>query len=138
MEEKISKVSTVEIMRLMPNPPQPGTLSATNDSLKSRMDDLENSIFNMRVDLAGNEKSNWQSNSEDVSQEYNSQFYFDLERGKFPKQSHLESAIGRALNELVSKPLESKNPIEQRLDDLFLEYLPPRFKGPGGQATTVR
>ena len=60
-------------------------------------------------------------------QDYNRKFYFDLERGKFPKQFHLKSAIHRALQELVEKPAEKKNPIEQRLDDLFMEYLPPKF-----------
>jgi hypothetical protein len=53
--EKISQFSTTEVFRLMPTPQRPGP---TNDSLKSRMDDIEHSIFNMRVDLAGIGKSN--------------------------------------------------------------------------------
>jgi hypothetical protein len=55
MEKKISQFSTTEVFRLMPTPQRTGP---TNDSLKSRMDGLENSIFNMRVDFAGNGKSN--------------------------------------------------------------------------------
>lgn len=62
-----------------------------------------------------------------MSQDYSKDLYYELERGKFPEQFHLKSAIHRALGELISKPSHKKNPIEQRLDDLFLEYLPPKF-----------
>ena len=62
-----------------------------------------------------------------MSQDYSKSLYYDMERGKFPEQFHLKSAIHRALGELISKPSHKKNPTEQRLDDLFLEYLPPKF-----------
>jgi hypothetical protein len=62
-----------------------------------------------------------------MSQDYSKSLYYDMERGKFPEKFHLKSAIHRALGELVMKPSHKKNPIEQRLDDLFLEYLPPKF-----------
>ena len=67
--------------------------------------------------------------------EFNTKFYFDLERGKFPKEISVKGAMGQALEDLLWKPIEQKNVIEQRLDALYMQYLPEQFicYGPGGE-----
>ena len=67
--------------------------------------------------------------------EFNSKLYFDLERGMFPEEISVKSAMAQALDDLLWKPISQKNVIEQRLDALYLEYLPPQFiwYGPNGQ-----
>ena len=98
--------------------------------LSSQVEDRFKWLGSEVQDLKQGSRPNYKAGSllEDrPDRDYNRKFYLDLERGKFPKQFHLKSAIHRALQELVEKPAEKKNPIEQRLDDLFMEYLPPKF-----------
>lgn len=58
---------------------------------------------------------------------YNSKSYLDLERGKFQKGITLQDAISKSLHELINKPLKEKEPMEQRLDELYTQYLPKKF-----------
>lgn len=58
---------------------------------------------------------------------YNSKSYLDLERGKFQQGITLQDAISKSLHELINKPLKDKEPIEQRLDELYTQYLPKKF-----------
>jgi hypothetical protein len=58
---------------------------------------------------------------------YNSKSYLDLERGKFQQGITLKDAISKSLHELINKPLKDKEPMEQRLDELYTQYLPKKF-----------
>ena len=67
--------------------------------------------------------------------EFDTKFYFDLERGKFPKEISVKGEMAQALDDLLWKPIEQKNVIEQRMDALYMQYLPEQFicHGPGGE-----
>ena len=58
---------------------------------------------------------------------YNSKSYLDLERGKFQRGTNLKDAISKALDELINKHPDDKEQMEQRLDELYLHYLPQKF-----------
>jgi hypothetical protein len=107
----------------------PGEWADRFRDLEARMGELK-----QKVDFDLEETAGERLERVGMSQDYSKSLYYDMERGKFPEQFHLKSAIHRALGELISKPSHKKNPIEQRLDDLFIEYLPPKFLN----STTVK
>ena len=64
-------------------------------------------------------------NNED--NDYNKYLYTKLERGVFPKEMNFKMAVQKSLKQLVEKPLSEKSEIESKLDEYFIENLPPNF-----------
>ena len=83
---------------------------------------LENLAFKSPVDV-----STFSHLVEPKRNEYNSQLYKMMERGHFPDSELFGNFISKSINELVNKPINRKNPIEQLLDTYYAEYLPKGF-----------
>ena len=59
--------------------------------------------------------------------EYNSSIYKQMERSDFPESEDFTNVISNSIDQLINKPIDSKNPIEERLDAMYIEYLPKGF-----------
>jgi hypothetical protein len=57
-------------------------------------------------------------------EEYESEVFQNIELGSLPKHLYCKYVIKKSLRELINKPLSQKNDIEQRLDEIFLKYIP--------------
>jgi hypothetical protein len=68
------------------------------------------------------------SPSED--KDYNKILYKKLERGVFPPEISLKSAITKSLDELVHKPWAEKTEIEALMDQYYLDNMPQGFLPP--------
>lgn len=58
------------------------------------------------------------------TEEYETEVFQNIERGSLPKHLYCKYVIKKSLKELINKPVSQKNDIEQRLDDIFLKYIP--------------
>ena len=50
-----------------------------------------------------------------------------MERGDFPENEEFGNVVSKSINELINKPIDKKNQIEQLLDTFYIEYLPKGF-----------
>jgi hypothetical protein len=132
-EEKILREELEQRIRILENKVPNGSAKGhpgydgLPTSWEERVAEIEARMGELKLKLDFEETPGERLERVGMSQDYSKDLYYELERGKLPEQFHLKSAIHRALGELISKPSHKKNPIEQRLDDLFLEYLPPKF-----------
>jgi hypothetical protein len=63
--------------------------------------------------------------------DYNRFLYKKLERGVFPRQISLKSAITKSVDELLHKPWAEKTEIEDEMDQYYLDNLPQALLRPG-------
>jgi hypothetical protein len=63
--------------------------------------------------------------------DHNRFLYKKLERGVFPRQISLKSAITKSVGELLHKPWAEKTEIEAMMDQYYLDNLPPALLRPG-------
>jgi hypothetical protein len=122
----------------------PNTIKDVNKNIEElssnfhqRLQNLDQSVLEIRSVLAkypadgpkGDKKSLLEAGpSKDM--DYNRFLYKKLERGIFPRQMSLKNAIMRSVDELLHKPWSEKTEIEAKMDQYYLDNLPPAFLQP--------
>jgi hypothetical protein len=57
-------------------------------------------------------------------EEYATEVFQNIEPGSLPKHLYYKYVIKKSLRKLINKSVSQKNDIEQRLDEIFLKYIP--------------
>jgi hypothetical protein len=102
-----------------------------------RLQSLDQSLIEIRSILASNlvggpkgDRKMSLGVSPSKDKDYNKILYKKLERGVFPPEISLKSAITKSVDELVHKPWAEKTEIEALMDHYYLDNLPQGFLPP--------
>ena len=92
--------------------------------------EIQSILENNPVDCLKSDKKSLSEAGPSKDKDYNRFLYKKLERGIFPRQFSLKSAIMKSVDELLHKPWAEKTEIETIMDQYYLENLPPAFLRP--------